>query len=299
MVWRSCLIWSGRVVRAGRVPSAKRASAWKDSGSGALRRARLAAASRSRVASRVPRAQGPGAGLVHPLRQPGPGQSQPGRRLAGSGRQLERGPGGDPPANGRAFHRVGQPRPPHLPARRAAVARALRLRRHRGRGGGLPLRLPARARAQLVRLRARLATPGVDLDLEWGYGNHLPLDRWWTLGGPSFLMGTQTMGYLAPNFLVGRFGLPVQFPGPFGLPSRPFPGSTTACLAGDAGGPVPRRTGTRPPASCCAPSWPSSTWSLSYGLPAQPAIRPAAGAGPRASFNALIGTQPFDIWTRR
>ena len=34
MVWRSCLIWSGRVVRAGRAPSAKRASAWKDFGIG-------------------------------------------------------------------------------------------------------------------------------------------------------------------------------------------------------------------------------------------------------------------------
>ena len=53
MVWRSCLIWSGRVVRAGSASSAKRASAWKVSGSGALRRARLAAASRSRVASRL------------------------------------------------------------------------------------------------------------------------------------------------------------------------------------------------------------------------------------------------------
>ena len=53
MVWRSCLIWSGRVVRAGSASRAKRASAWKVSGSGALRRARLAAASRSRVASRA------------------------------------------------------------------------------------------------------------------------------------------------------------------------------------------------------------------------------------------------------
>ena len=53
MVWRSCLIWSGRAVRAGSASSAKRASSWKVSGSGALRRARLAAASRSRAASRL------------------------------------------------------------------------------------------------------------------------------------------------------------------------------------------------------------------------------------------------------
>ena len=56
MVWRRALIWSGRVVSAGSASRAKRALAWNVSGSGALRRARLAAASRSRAASRLARA---------------------------------------------------------------------------------------------------------------------------------------------------------------------------------------------------------------------------------------------------
>ena len=58
MVWRRGLIWSGRVVRAGRVARAKRAWAGKilASVSGAVRRARLAVVSRSRVASRAVRA---------------------------------------------------------------------------------------------------------------------------------------------------------------------------------------------------------------------------------------------------
>jgi hypothetical protein len=52
MVWRRALIWSGRVVRAGSASRGKRAPV---SGSGALRRARLAAASRSRPLAACPR----------------------------------------------------------------------------------------------------------------------------------------------------------------------------------------------------------------------------------------------------
>ncbi len=52
IVWRSCLIWSARTVNAGSASSAKRASSRKVSGSGALRRARLAAV--QPVARRLP-----------------------------------------------------------------------------------------------------------------------------------------------------------------------------------------------------------------------------------------------------
>ena len=57
MVWRRGLIWSGRVVSAGSVVRAKRAlAAERASASGAVKRARLAAVSRSRVAWPLPRA---------------------------------------------------------------------------------------------------------------------------------------------------------------------------------------------------------------------------------------------------
>ena len=35
---------------------------------------------------------------------------------------------------------------------------------------------------------------GLDLDLEWGFGKDLPLDRWWTLGGPGLPRGLQGPG---------------------------------------------------------------------------------------------------------
>ena len=52
MVWRSCLIWSGRVVRAGSVSSAKRASSWKVVGIGRVEAGE--ARRRQPVARRLP-----------------------------------------------------------------------------------------------------------------------------------------------------------------------------------------------------------------------------------------------------
>jgi predicted acylesterase/phospholipase RssA len=142
-----------------------------------------------------------------------------------------------------------------------------------------------------------LAHPGLDLDLEWGYGSRLPLDRWWTVGGPGFLLGSRSMGYLVPEFLVGRLGLPVWMPGPFGtslqaIPRLDYgvvgagPGSLFGPNRGQAAGLMLRTILAR------------FYVELSYGFlrtegPAQNWSR-ASG-----SLSAVIGTQPFDLWTRR
>ncbi len=140
------------------------------------------------------------------------------------------------------------------------------------------------------------ANPGLDLDLEWGYGNHLPLDRWWTLGGTSFLMGSKSMGYLAPNFLVGRLGLPVRVPGPFGLSFQAIPRFDYGLLAGDPGSLFSANRGEA--AGLMLRTILARFYvELSYGY-----LRTDQGLGwsrYSGALTALIGTQPFDIWSRR
>jgi len=139
--------------------------------------------------------------------------------------------------------------------------------------------------------------PGLDLDLEWGYGRNPPLDRWWTLGGSSFLLGSRSQGYLAPNFLVGRLGLPVRMPGPFGSSYQVIPRVDCGVVAQDPGalfGPNRAMAAGLLLRTILAKFY----VELSYGF-----LRthdPDAGWNrTTGSFNALIGTQPFDFWTHR
>jgi hypothetical protein len=138
---------------------------------------------------------------------------------------------------------------------------------------------------------------GLDLDLEWGYGHRLPLDRWGTLGGPSFLVGSRSMDFLAPNFLATRFGLPWRLDGPFGLSLQVIPRYDVGLISLDARDLFrgPRAQGTGLVVRTMVAKF---YVELSYGwlrlhLPGQ-GWSPASG-----SFNALVGTRPFDLWKRR
>jgi len=139
------------------------------------------------------------------------------------------------------------------------------------------------------------AHPGLDLDLEWGYGSNAPLDRWWTVGGPDFLMGSRSMGYHVPDFLMGRLGFPVWMPGPFGTSLQAIPRFDYGVVGAD-----PSFGPNRGQAAGIMVRTILSRFyvELSYG-----ALRtsgPAQGWGRASgSFSALIGTQPFDIWSRR
>jgi len=141
-----------------------------------------------------------------------------------------------------------------------------------------------------------LASPGLDLDVEWGYGSRLPLDRWWTLGGTSFLMGSKSMGYLAPNFLVARLGLPVRMAGPFGISFQAIPRIDYGLLAGDADSLFRAERGQG--AGLLLRTILARFYvELSYGL-----LRTSLGQGWSRSedmFTVLVGTQPFDLWSRR
>ena len=139
--------------------------------------------------------------------------------------------------------------------------------------------------------------PGLDLDLEWGYGRDAPLDRWWALGGSSFLLGSRSQGYLAPNFLVGRLGLPVRMPGPFGLSFQAVPRIDYGMVAVDPArlfGPDRGLAGGLLLRTILAKFY----VELSYGF-----LRtrdPVLGWGRASgSFNATLGTQPFDFWNQK
>jgi hypothetical protein len=140
-------------------------------------------------------------------------------------------------------------------------------------------------------------SPGLDLDLEWGYGRGLPLDRWWSLGGSSFMIGSRTQGVLAPNFLVGRLGLPLRFAGPVGTSLQVIPRIDYGMLAEDPGalfGPY-RGMGAGVVMRTILTKF---YVQFAYGF-----LRgrdPDQGWGRTSgSFNLLIGTQPFDFWNQR
>lgn len=138
---------------------------------------------------------------------------------------------------------------------------------------------------------------GLDLDLEWGYGHRLPLDRWWTLGGSSFLVGSKSLGFLSPNFAVGRFGLPLRMNGPYGLSLQVIPRFDYGVIGAESRDLFRGMRGKG--AGLVVRTMAAKFWvELSYGF--LKLYDPAQGWSPTTgTFNAQIGTQPFDLWKRR
>jgi predicted acylesterase/phospholipase RssA len=140
---------------------------------------------------------------------------------------------------------------------------------------------------------------GADLDLEAGQGRNLPLDRWWTLGGPGFVVGSRAQGHLSPNFASARFGLPFRFYGGLGLTLEVAPRLDVAWLSRESGDLFRAAAGTRLLGMGLVLRTTLSTVyvELAYGFLRErtpQGTRPASG-----SFNVQIGTQPFDFWQRR
>ena len=141
---------------------------------------------------------------------------------------------------------------------------------------------------------------GADLDLEWGYGHHLPLDRWWSLGGPAFVLGSPSLSFLAPNFASVRAGLPVRFDAGLGLILEVEPRFDFAQVAPDPAGLW--RNESRLQAQGAGVLVRTTLVNfyyleLSYGF-----LRldgPGFHRSATGRFNLLIGTQPFDLWRRR
>lgn len=140
---------------------------------------------------------------------------------------------------------------------------------------------------------------GLDLDVEGGTGRRLPLDRWWSLGGPSQLLGSRDLAFLAPSFLQGRVGLPLRFYAGLGLDMELEPRFDLARLSGSASdAPV-----AGPPLQARALGLVARTTlskfyvELSYGF-----LRldgPLQDGRTHGALSFSIGTQPFDLWRRR
>jgi hypothetical protein len=152
--------------------------------------------------------------------------------------------------------------------------------------------------------RARGLTPivdsfGADLDLEWGQGRRLPLDRWWVLGGPSFVIGSPSAGFMAPNFAALRFGLPLRLYMGLGLTVEVVPRFDLAWISPDASSLTKPEIATRVQGTGLMLRTTLSNFYVetSYGfLKVHTPLDSGRAVG---SFNVLVGTQPFDLWKRR
>lgn len=163
--------------------------------------------------------------------------------------------------------------------------------------------LPAAAFQQSY-FRARGVTSfndllGADLDLEWGQGHHLPLDRWWVLGGPAFVIGSRSDGFMAPNFGAVRFGIPFSLYLGLGLTVQAVPRFDLAWVSHDASSLLKSDVARRSQGAGLLLRTTLSNFyvELSYGF--LKVKRPGVSGETDGNFNVLIGTQPFDLWKRR
>lgn len=150
----------------------------------------------------------------------------------------------------------------------------------------------ARARGILPLGNARF---GLDLDSAWGGSSNLPLDRWWSIGGPAYVVGSQTAGYLTPGFSAVRLGFPWRMNGPLGLSLNVSPRFDLATVRTSLNGDRTKLQGTGLVVKTTISGF---SVELAYGWlrTALPGLSYGRGVG---TFNVAIGTQPFNIWNRK
>jgi hypothetical protein len=167
------------------------------------------------------------------------------------------------------------------------------------RAGALPTGAFRQTYARARGLRSFSESTGVDLDLEWGSGQNLPLDRWWALGGPSFVIGSRAVGYLAPNFAAVRLGFPFRFYAGLGLTLVVTPRFDVARVSQEAGTLFHEagNPGAQGVGLLLRTTLSKFYVEASYGF--LKLTGPQAPGGSTGSFNVLVGTQPFDLWKRR
>ena len=152
-------------------------------------------------------------------------------------------------------------------------------------------------------LRARGLWPlsphlGLDLDLEGGTGAHLPLDRWWSLGGTPTLLGSDSLSVLAPKFAALRFGMPIRFHGALGLSMEVEPRLDNARFAG-LDSPLMAASAVRATGAGIVLRTTLSSFFIEAGYGFL-RFKGAPGLDDRthSSFHIAVATQPFDLWKR-
>jgi hypothetical protein len=138
---------------------------------------------------------------------------------------------------------------------------------------------------------------GLDLDVEAGAQEKAPVSRWFVLGGPDFVIGTERIGFLSRNFNAVRLGLPLTATTLLGVAVQAVPRLDLGRLASDYHDPG---QGQR---------------LLGYGITLRGALKSlflelaggtvqtrdlARATTTRGShFSFLIGTRPYDLWMGR
>lgn len=140
---------------------------------------------------------------------------------------------------------------------------------------------------------------GLDLDMEGGTGTHLPLDRWWSLGGTSTLLGSDSLSVLAPKFAAIRFGVPIRFHGGLGLSLELEPRFDSARFAG-LGDALSTATSVRATSAGLVLRTMLASFFVEAGYGFL-RFTGASGLDGRAhgSFHIAVATQPFDLWKHR
>lgn len=156
--------------------------------------------------------------------------------------------------------------------------------------------LRARNLMPLAILDPRLGL-GLDLDLEWGTGWNLPFDRWWALGGDSFVVGSRPHTFFAPNFSAARVGLPLRLDGPYGLALHVSP-RVDLGFTSDSARDLFRSHRTRSAGLVVRTMAAKFYVELSYGW-----MQERTSGGPwgrtHGGFYALLSTRAFDLWGRK
>jgi predicted acylesterase/phospholipase RssA len=139
---------------------------------------------------------------------------------------------------------------------------------------------------------------GADLDLEFGLGRHVPLDRWWVLGGPSFVIGSRSVGFMSPNFAALRFGIPFRLYMGLGLTVEVVPRFDFAQVSRNGSTLLREDVTSRAQGTGLMLRTTLSNFyvELSYGF--LKTRTPEENGRTVGSFNVLVGTQPFDLWKR-
>jgi hypothetical protein len=152
-----------------------------------------------------------------------------------------------------------------------------------------------------LRARQVLAlTPALaaSLDMESGLGWRLPVDRWYSLGGPAFLMGSRSADFLAPNFVLLRAGFPIRVAGIFGLQAQLEPRWDMGYLG--AAEPALLREGLRVRAVGLALRTEVGRFYVEIAAGRTETAREGQPFESRGTnLNLLVGTRPFDLWKRR
>jgi len=138
---------------------------------------------------------------------------------------------------------------------------------------------------------------GIDLDTEVGAQDKAPASRGFILGGPEFVIGTERVGFLSPNFTSMRLGFPLTATTLFGIAVQAVPRLDLGRLAPDV---HDLKRGHR--LVGCGISLRGALKSLFVELAGgtvqtRDLVRETTRRDTHVSL--LIGTRPYDIWMGR